>query len=83
MRGSEGDKKRYLEPEGISYHFLPNTLIPPVLLQVKALYLQSLFLLKAYTLPCGIVVWKGRLGLFRFHKVKLPSEWLHMNCLPS
>lgn len=34
-------------------------------------------------LPCGIVVWKGLLGLFRFHKVRLPSEWLHINCFPS
>lgn len=29
MWGSEGDTKRYLESEAISYHFLPNTLIPP------------------------------------------------------
>lgn len=33
--------------------------------------------------PCGKVTWKGLVVFLRFHMVKLPSEWLHMNCLPS
>lgn len=34
-------------------------------------------------LPCGMIIWNGLPGLFKFHSVKLPSEWLHIKCFPS
>lgn len=41
-------------------------------------------LLKAFgSSPWGKVIWMGLVVFLRFHMVRLPSEWLHMNCLPS
>lgn len=33
--------------------------------------------------PWGKVTWNGLVVFLRFHSVRLPSEWLHMNCFPS
>lgn len=33
--------------------------------------------------PWGKVTWNGLVVFLRFHIVRLPSEWLHMNCFPS
>lgn len=34
-------------------------------------------------LPCGVIVCTGLPWPRTFHMVRLPSEWLQMNCLPS
>lgn len=34
-------------------------------------------------LPCGVMICAGLAGDFTFHVVRVPSEWLQTNCLPS
>lgn len=34
-------------------------------------------------LPCGVIVCTGLAGDLTFHIVKVPSEWLQINCFPS
>lgn len=34
-------------------------------------------------LPCGVIVCIGLAGDLTFHIVKVPSEWLQINCFPS
>lgn len=35
------------------------------------------------SLPCGVIVCTGLPWPLTFHMVRVPSEWLQMNCLPS
>lgn len=61
--------------------FLQNTLLLKTnSLCFKNCQVQSVSI---FTLPCGVIVWNGLVGDFTFHMVKVPSEWLQMNCLPS
>lgn len=34
-------------------------------------------------LPCGVMICAGLAGALTFHVVRVPSEWLQTNCLPS
>lgn len=34
-------------------------------------------------LPCGVMICAGLAGDLTFHVVRVPSEWLQTNCLPS
>lgn len=34
-------------------------------------------------LPCGVMICAGLAGALIFHVVRVPSEWLQTNCLPS
>lgn len=34
-------------------------------------------------LPCGVMICAGLGGDLTFHVVRVPSEWLQTNCLPS